>query len=313
MFANFFIERPIFAAVLSIVITLVGAIALIGLPIAQYPRIAPPTVQVQSTYLGANAEVVEQSVATPIEQQVNGVEGMLYMSSLSSNDGQMSLTVTFEIERDQDLAAVDVQNRVSVAQARLPEEVVRQGVTVRKQSTDFVMVVSLNSPENRYDNIFLSNYATLNLTDTLARVPGVGNVRVFGARDYGMRIWLRPDRMARLGVTASDVSQAIREQNVQAPAGQIGLPPAPAGQEMQYSVIVQGRLSEVSQYEDIIASPPRTSCGSCSRRTPVRFHAAGVRSKRSFHRKCPPGYPRHCSNGDPIYSRPSTIWSRQTR
>jgi multidrug efflux pump subunit AcrB len=150
------------------------------------------------------------------------------------------------------LAAVDVQNRVSVAQARLPEEVVRQGVTVRKQSTDFVMVVSLNSPENRYDNIFLSNYATLNLTDTLARVPGVGNVRVFGARDYGMRIWLRPDRMARLGVTASDVSQAIREQNVQAPAGQIGLPPAPPGQEMQYSVIVQGRLSEVSQYEDII-------------------------------------------------------------
>ncbi len=252
MFANFFIDRPIFAAVLSIFITLVGAIALLNLPIAQYPRIAPPTVQVQTNYPGANAEVVEESVATPIEQQVNGAESMLYMSSLSSNDGQMTLTVTFEIERDQDIASVDVQNREAVAESRLPEEVIRQGVTVRKQFTDFLMVMSIASPENLYDNVFLSNYATLNITDVLARVPGVGSVTVFGARDYGMRIWLRPDRMARLGITATDVTQAIREQNVQAPAGQIGLPPAPRGQEMQYSVTVQGRLAQVSEYENII-------------------------------------------------------------
>jgi hydrophobe/amphiphile efflux-1 (HAE1) family protein len=249
---KYFIDRPIFASVISIVLTLVGVLALFQLPIAQYPKITPPTIRVTASYPGANASVIEQTVAGPLEQQINGVEHMLYMSSTSSNDGKYTLTVTFEVGTDQNIAAVDVQNRIAIASNSLPEEVKRLGVTVTKQSTDLLAVVAITSPNGRFDNIFLSNFATLNVVDAVARVPGVGSVTVFGARDYGMRIWIDPGRMERLGVTSGDISNALQEQNIQAPAGQVGLPPAPTNVEMQYPVQVKGRLSEPSEYENIV-------------------------------------------------------------
>ncbi|MGH7965306.1 MAG: efflux RND transporter permease subunit, partial [Candidatus Binatia bacterium] len=184
MLSHFFIDRPIFATVLSVVIVIVGAVALLRLPIAQYPEVAPPTIQVTAIYPGANATVVADTVATPIEQEVNGVEGMLYMSSRSSNDGQMALTITFELGTDLDTAQVLVQNRVAIAEARLPEEVRRQGVTTKKRSPDLLMVVNLISPDGRYNQLYLSNYATLQIRDALARIPGVGDAALFGARDY---------------------------------------------------------------------------------------------------------------------------------
>ena len=249
---NFFIDRPVFAAVLSILITLVGAICILTLPVAQYPQIVPPTVQVAASYDGASAQVVEESVATPLEQEVNGAQDMLYMNSVSSNDGRMVLNVTFDIARDLDLATVDVQNRVALANSRLPSEVTRRGISVKKQSPDMLLVINLNSPDASRDTLFLNNYAKINITDALARVPGVGNVAVFGERDYGMRVWLDPDKLARLGLTASDVANAVREQNVQAPAGQIGMPPAPPGQEFQLTVQVKGRLADPEEFADII-------------------------------------------------------------
>ncbi|QJT10363.1 efflux RND transporter permease subunit [Oceanidesulfovibrio marinus] len=249
---RFFIHRPIFAAVVSIVITLVGVISILNLPIAQYPEISPPTVSVSATYTGANAEVVADTVATPIEQQINGAEDMLYMSSISANDGSMSLSVTFDIGRDLDLATVDVQNRLSLANPQLPEDVTRSGVTVLKQSPDILAVVSLTSPGGEYDSLFLTNYASINIADALARIKGVGNVQVFGAGDYSMRIWLDPGKMADLGLTVSDIANAINEQNVQAPAGQIGMPPVPEGQVFQYAVQVKGRLSNADEFLNIV-------------------------------------------------------------
>ncbi|MDE3181683.1 MAG: multidrug efflux RND transporter permease subunit [Acidobacteriota bacterium] len=252
MFVNFFIDRPIFAAVISIVIFVAGLLAMLRLPIAQYPKIALPIVQVTATYPGANAQVVEQTVATPIEEQVNGAEGMVYMLSTSSNSGQMVLNVTFNLDRDPDLAAVDVQNRVSLAEPDLPEEVTRQGISVKKQSVNFVTLVTLTSPSHAYDSTFLSNYATIHVVDALARLPGVGSVVVFGQRNYGMRVWLDPDKMAQMGITATDAANAIRQQNVQAPAGEIGGPPAQAGQQFQYTVQVKGRLTSVPEFGNII-------------------------------------------------------------
>ena len=252
MFVKFFIDRPIFASVISIVIVLVGLITLYTLPVALYPEITPPQIQVEARYPGASAEVLEQTVAVPIEQEVNGVENMMYMSSNSSNDGRMVLTVTFNVGTDINVAAVDVQNRVSLAENSLPEEVVRQGITVKKQSSSMTLIAALSSPNQAYDAVFLSNYASLNITETLARVPGVGNVEILGALDYGMRIWLNPDKMTRLGLTVHDVADAIREQNAQVPAGQVGLPPAPVGQQYQYSVRTRGRLQEVTEFQNII-------------------------------------------------------------
>src|SRR5437762_4575808 len=249
---NFFIDRPVFSTVISLIITLAGALAGFGLPIAQYPQIVPPQVQVQTTFPGANADVVVQSVAAPLEQQINGAKSMLYMDSKSANDGSYNLIVTFDVGTNQDLAAVDVQNRLAVAQSSLPADVIRQGVIVRKQSTDFLEVIALTSPERRFDTTFLSNYALLNLQDALGRIPGVGLVRIFGARDFSMRIWVDPDKMARLGVTASDIQRVVQEQNVVAPAGRIGVPPVPTGQQMQYSVTVRGRLTDAAQYENMI-------------------------------------------------------------
>ncbi|HEV2007424.1 MAG TPA: efflux RND transporter permease subunit, partial [Burkholderiales bacterium] len=251
---NFFIDRPIFSSVISLIITLAGGIAAVGLPITQYPQIVPPQVQVSTAFPGANASVVAQSIAAPIEQQVNGAKNMIYMDSKSANDGSYNLTVTFDVGTNQDLAAVDVQNRVAIAQSGLPADVIRQGIQIRKQSTDFLSVIALTSPDRRYDTTFLSNYALLNVQDALARIPGVGFVRLFGARDYSMRIWLDPDKMARLGVTAGDVQRVVQEQNVVAPSGRIGVSPAPQGLQMQYSVTVQGRLVDASQYENIVVS-----------------------------------------------------------
>ena len=249
---NFFIGRPIFAAVISILITIAGAISLTQLPVARYPQIVPPSIVVSTSFPGADAATVEQSVAAPIEQQVNGVEDMLYMSSKSGNDGSYALTVTFDIGTDQDIAAVQVQNRVAIAQRQLPQEVVRQGVSVIKRQPQILMLVALRATDPRYDYLFLSNFATLNVYDALARVPGVGQVIVFGARDYGMRIWLDPEKMARLGVTTQDIASVLNEQNVVAPAGTVGAEPAPKGQEKQYAVYVRGRLGSVTEYENVV-------------------------------------------------------------
>src|ERR1700704_5799341 len=249
---NFFIERPVLSTVIALLMILSGALAAFGLPIAQYPQVVPPQVTVNATFPGANANVVSESVAASIEQQVNGAQDMLYMSTRSGNDGSYSLTVTFEIGTDKNIDQIEVQNRVAIAQNQLPAEVIRNGITVRKTTTDFLEVITLTSPERRYDTVFLSNYALLNLYDALGRVPGVGQVRIFGARDYSMRVWLDPDKMARLGVPATDVANVIREQNVVAPAGGVGLPPAPQGQQMQYTVFVKGRLAEVGEFENIV-------------------------------------------------------------
>jgi HAE1 family hydrophobic/amphiphilic exporter-1/multidrug efflux pump len=249
---NYFIERPVFSTVIALVMILVGALSIFGLPIAQYPQVVPPQVTVTTNFAGANADVVAQSVAAPIEQQVNGSQDMLYMGSKSGNDGSYSLTVTFDIGTDKNIDAVEVQNRVAIAQSQLPADVIRNGITVRKSTTDFLEVIALTSPERTYDGVFLSNYALLNLYDALGRIPGVGQVRIFGARDYSMRIWLNPARMARVGVTASDIANVVREQNVVAPAGSLGLPPVPAGQQMQYTVFVKGRLADAGEFENIV-------------------------------------------------------------
>jgi hydrophobe/amphiphile efflux-1 (HAE1) family protein len=249
---NFFIERPVFSTVIALLMILVGALAALGLPISQYPQVVPPQVTVNATFPGANADVVSQSVAASIEQQVNGAQDMLYMSSKSGNDGSYSLTVTFDIGTDKNIDQIEVQNRVAIAQNQLPTEVVRNGITVRKTTSDFLQVITLTSPDRRYDTVFLSNYALLNLYDALGRVPGVAQVRLFGARDYSMRIWLDPEKMARLGVTATDVSNVVREQNVVAPAGSLGQPPVPPGQQMQYTVFVKGRLARVGEFENIV-------------------------------------------------------------
>lgn len=251
-FTHFFIDRPIFAAVLSIFIVLVGGLALINLPIAQYPEIAPPTVQVTTNYPGANSEVVTSTVATPIEQEVNGVEDMLYMSSQSTNSGAMALTVTFKPGTNLDKAQVLVQNRVALAEPKLPEEVRRQGISVKKRSPDLSLVVNLVSPDKRYDSVYLSNYALLQVKDTLARLPGVGEMVVFGARDYSMRLWLNPEKIAARNLTAMEVINAVREQNVQVAAGVVGQEPTPKAAEFQYTVSTLGRLKEADQFADIV-------------------------------------------------------------
>ena len=250
--ARFFIHRPVLAIVLSLVILIAGTLAMLSLPIAQYPQISPPTVTVGAVYPGANAAVVEQAVAIPLEQQINGAIGMVYMSSTSTNDGRYSLTCTFEVGTDLDLAAVDVQNRVKGAEGSLPSEVLTAGISVQKQSSDMVAVVSIFSPANSYDEVYLSNYTSINIVDQLSRVPGVGGTSVSGKRDYAMRVWVRPDKLAKLGLTATDLRAAIREQNVQAPAGVLGQPPAPAGTNFEYPVDVEGRLSSKEQYDNIV-------------------------------------------------------------
>ena len=250
--SKFFIDRPIFAAVLSVVIVIAGAIAVTTLPIAQYPDIAPPTVQVSCAYPGANASVVADTVASPIEQQVTGVENMLYMSSQCTNDGQYSLTVTFDVGVNLDMAQVLVQNRVNLALPSLPDVVKQTGVSVKKRSPSILLVVNLFSPDNSYDQLKLSNYATINLRDELAQLSGVGDISMFGQQDYSMRVWLDPEKIAARGLTAGDVVNSLREQNVQVAAGSLGRPPVPTGQAFQYTLSTLGRLQDQKQFGEII-------------------------------------------------------------
>ncbi|MBS7691351.1 efflux RND transporter permease subunit [Pseudomonas lalucatii] len=251
-FSQFFIQRPIFAAVLSLLILIGGAISLFQLPISEYPEVVPPTVVVRASFPGANPKVIGETVASPLEQAITGVEGMLYMSSQSTNDGKLSLTITFALGTDLDTAQVQVQNRVTRTMPTLPTEVQRLGVTVDKASPDLTMVVHLTSPDDRYDMLYLSNYAALNIKDELARLEGVGNVQLFGMGDYSLRVWLDPNKVASRGLTASDVVAAIREQNRQVAAGSLGAPPADAGNSFQLSINTQGRLVSEEEFENII-------------------------------------------------------------
>jgi len=252
MLSAFFIDRPKFAFVISIIIVIAGLLGLKALPVAQFPEITPPVVQVTANYPGAAAGVVEETVGAPIETKVNGVDNMIYMSSKSANDGSYTLNVTFEVGTDPDIAAVNVQNRVSQATAQLPEEVRRQGVITKKQSTNMLLVVNLYSPDENYDDLFLSNYATINLLDPVKRINGVGEANILGAQDYSMRIWLRPDRMAALGMSVADVNNAIREQNLQVAAGQVGQSPARPDQQFQYTLQAKGRLVDPDEFGRII-------------------------------------------------------------
>ncbi len=252
MFSRFFIDRPILASVPSILITLLGLVAVYNLPVAQYPEITPPTIQVVCNYPGANAQVIADTVAAPIEQQVNGVEDMLYMSSQSSNDGSYSLMVTFKVGTNLDMAQVLVQNRVALAQPVLPDVVKQIGVSVKKRSPDLMFIVNLYSPKQRYDQLYLSNYALIRVKDALARLEGVGDVMIFGQQDYSMRVWLNPSRLTSRDLTAGDVVKALREQNVQVAAGQTGQPPAAEGVNFQYTMTTLGRLTEPEQFEDIV-------------------------------------------------------------
>src|SRR6266550_5369906 len=252
MISKFFIDRPVLANVLAILMIVIGAVSLWSLPVAQYPDVTPPTVQVQTRYPGASARTVIDTVALPIEQQVNGVENMIYMQSISTSDGTYTLIVTFKIGTDLKFAQVLVQNRVSAALSSLPDAVQKQGVTVQKQSTAILSFVTLVSPEKKFDSLYLANYATIRLKDELARLPGVGNVLIFGAGQYSMRIWLDPEKLKARGLTAQDVTQALQQQSQQVAAGQIGGPPIQTGQPFQYTVTVQGRLADVEQFENVI-------------------------------------------------------------
>ena len=252
MFAAFFIRRPIFASVCAILIVIGGGISIPTLPVAQYPELAAPQVQVQSVYVGASAQAVESAVTTPLEQAINGAEGMRYLSSTSTSDGTSSITATFDVGRNKDLAAVDVQNRVSTALPRLPAEVKNTGVTVIKTSPAMVIAAGFYSDNNSLSNLFISNYLDLYVREEIQRIPGAADVRIFGERKYAMRLWLDPVRLAARGLTAEDVVGALREQNAIIAAGQVGRPPAPAGQTFQISVTAAGRLTDPREFEQLV-------------------------------------------------------------
>ena len=248
---DFFIDRPVFSTVLSTVIVIVGIVGLVLLPVDQYPQIVPPVVKVSASYPGANAQTVTQAVATPIEQELNGTPGMLYMESTNSNSGSFSATITFDISTDPDLAAVEIQNRVKQAEARLPAEVVQNGISVEKQASSRLMTVTLRSNDPKFDEIYLSNYATLNVLDMLRRVKGVGSVSNVGSRYYAMQIWVQPDRLANLGLTVDDLQKALKDQNRESAAGVLGQQPI-SDIDITTPIIAQGRLSSVGEFEDIV-------------------------------------------------------------
>src|SRR6195952_3860313 len=251
-FSHAFIERPIFATVLALVLVIVGAIAYFGLPIAQYPEIAPPTIVVRASYPGADAKTVAATVATPIEQEINGVENMIYMSSYSTGDGNVSITVTFKLGTNLDTAQVLVQNRVAIATPRLPDEVKRLGVTTLKSSPDLMMVVHMLSPDSTFDQLYVSNYARNNVRDELLRLAGGGDLTIFGERQYSLRIWLDPDKLSAFGMTAGDVVKAVQEQNVQVSGGALGQEPVKNGSAFQFTVTTQGRFNDPRQFRQII-------------------------------------------------------------
>jgi hydrophobe/amphiphile efflux-1 (HAE1) family protein len=250
--SKFFIDRPIFATVLAIIIVLAGLVAAMILPVAQYPEISPPTVTITASYPGASAETLAKTVAAPIEEQLSGVENLLYFNSTAASNGSISITATFEVGTDVDKATFNINNRVQMASPRLPDEVRRNGVTVAKRSQNILLVVALNSPQSTYDMLYLSNYATQNILDELKRIPGAADVFIFGARDYSMRVWLKPDRMAQLGLTISDITSAINSQNAQYAAGKIGADPAPPGQQLVYTVTARGRMLQPEEFGNII-------------------------------------------------------------
>src|SRR5271155_4978665 len=252
MISKFFIERPVLANVLAILMVLIGAVALYDLPVAQYPDVVPPTVQVTTRYPGASASVLVDTVALPIEQQVNGVEGMIYMQSTNASDGTYVLTVTFKIGTNLDTAQILVQNRVASALSSLPQAVQAQGVTVQKRSTAILLFVTLTSPDGRYDSLYLANYATINLKDELARLPGVGNVNVLGAGQYSMRVWLDPEKLKARSLNAQDVVASLQSQSQEVAAGQIGAPPTPPGVDFQYTIELQGRLVDPDEFANVI-------------------------------------------------------------
>ena len=252
MISQFFINRPVFATVLSLVIVIVGGIAATGLPVGQYPDVVPPTISIQTVYPGASAQVVADTVTTPIEQEVNGVEEMLFISSKSTGDGQAVIDVTFKLGTDIDLAQVLTQNRVAIAEAKLPAEVKRQGVITKKKSPSILLCVNLFSSDGKYDQLYLSNYALIQVKDAIARLDGVGDVSFLGARDYSMRIWLDPDELATRSMTAGDVVRALQEQNIQVPAGRLGQPPATPGIAFQVPLNTTGRLLDPEEFADVI-------------------------------------------------------------
>src|SRR6476620_4047174 len=250
--ARFFVKRPIVAIVISIITVLLGVVAMRSLPIAQYPEIVPPMVQVTTTFVGASATDVEASVATPLEQQIYGVEKGIYMKSTNANAGTLTLKVSFEVGSNLDMDNVLTQNRVSQAQPQMPQSVKNYGVTVKKALAFPLLVISIKSPNGTYDSSFLSNYTTINVNDAIARIPGVGQINLFGGSDYAMRVWLRPDRIGRLGITVPDIANAISQQNQLTPAGQIGGPPASKGTEYTYTVRTQGRLLNEEEFGNIV-------------------------------------------------------------
>src|SRR5438552_14688443 len=249
---DFFIHRPVFSTVCVLLIILAGGAVIPTLPISQFPDLAPPQVSVTSVYTGASAQTVESAVTTPLEQQINGAEGMKYITSSSTNDGVSSITATFDLTRNPDLASVDIQNRVNTAQGRLPNAVKQVGITVQKSSQNFVFGGGVFAPDGRYSPLFMSNYLDVYVRDALKRVPGVADVLIFGERKYSMRLWLDPVRMASRSLTAPDVVRALQEQNVEVAAGQVGQPPIKSGQEYQISVRAVGRLTEASEFDNII-------------------------------------------------------------
>src|SRR5436305_11579697 len=251
--ARFFIDRPVFAMVIAIVICILGLVAIPNLPIATYPEVVPPVVQVTANYRGGNATDLEKTVAQPIEEQLVGLDGMLYYLSTSANNGSLTISVTFKLGTNPDIAAVQTQNRVNVALPRLPPEVQRQGVVVKKVSSAFLMAIGVVASDDRYDSLFLTHYAQINLVNQLGSLPGVGESRPSSQQVYSMRVWLNPDKMTEFGVTATDVSNAIQAQNRQNPAGAIGQPPAPYGTDFQYSVTASVRLTDPSHFDDIVA------------------------------------------------------------
>lgn len=250
--SHIFIKRPIFAAVLSILVVIVGSLAYISLPVSQFPEVAPPTVEIVAAYPGASAKTLSETVATPLEQEINGVENMLYMTSQSSADGVVTIQVTFELGTDLDKAQVQVQNRVALAEPRLPESVRRLGVTTKKIAPDILMVVNMYSPNKTYDQIFIANYVTLQLKDQLSRIKGVGEIRIFGASEYAMRIWLDPDKIANIGMTAGEVVAALRSQNAQVASGTLNQLPSGSQTAFEVNIQTQGKLVQPEEFENII-------------------------------------------------------------
>src|SRR5213592_2555123 len=279
---KFFIVRPIVSIVISVLIVMLGTVVITRLSVEQYPFLAPPNIRVTANYPGAGAEAVEQSVATPIEQEVNGVDNLIYMKSSNTSDGRMLLDVNFQVGMDQDTANVLTQNRVSSAQARLPASVTQQGVTVKKQSPSILMLISLYSPKDSYDANFLINYCGINLRDQLLRIPGIAQVDLFGGTDYGMRVWFKPDMMAKLGLVPADVINAIKEQNIQAPAGKIGGAPTPKDQEMTETVSAPGRLITPEEFENVIVR--QTATGAVVRIRDIGHVELGSQDYNSFGR-----------------------------